>query len=81
MKNGDLLKGHIRFDKCINNVKVIFQAEIDSAGELIDFNFNCEDVIEIIEQQPKYSSEEQKFYEYRALEGFIFAVTPFNLLL
>ena len=60
--------------------KNVFQAEIDSACELIDFfNFNCEYLTEIISQQPKYSPEGMKnTMEYRALEGFIFAVTPFN---
>jgi len=60
--------------------KNIFQAEVDSACELIDFfNFNCEYLTEIINQQPKYSPEGMKnTMEYRALEGFIFAVTPFN---
>jgi len=47
---------------------------------LIDFfNFNCEYLLEILEQQPKYSPEGMKnTMEYRALEGFVFAVTPFN---
>ena len=60
--------------------KNVFQAEIDSACELIDFfNFNCEYLTEIINQQPKYSPEGMKnTMEYRALEGFVFAVTPFN---
>ena len=60
--------------------KNVFQAEIDSACELIDFfNFNCEYLYNIHKQQPKYSPEGMKnSTEYRALEGFIFAVTPFN---
>jgi len=60
--------------------KNVFQAEIDSACELIDFfNFNCEYLMEIVSQQPKYSPEGMKnTMEYRALEGFVFAVTPFN---
>ena len=60
--------------------KNIFQAEVDSACELIDFfNFNCEYLTEIMNQQPKYSPEGMKnTMEYRALEGFVFAVTPFN---
>ena len=60
--------------------KNVFQAEIDSACELIDFfNFNCEYLYNIHKQQPKYSPEGMKnSTEYRALEGFVFAVTPFN---
>jgi 1-pyrroline-5-carboxylate dehydrogenase len=60
--------------------KNIFQAEVDAACELIDFfNFNCEYLLEIINQQPKYSPKGMKnSMEYRALEGFVFAVTPFN---
>ena len=60
--------------------KNVFQAEIDAACELIDFlNFNCEYLFNIHKQQPKYSPEGmQNSTEYRALEGFIFAVTPFN---
>ena len=60
--------------------KNVFQAEIDSACELIDFfNFNCEYLYNIHKQQPKYSPEGMKnSTQYRALEGFVFAVTPFN---
>ena len=60
--------------------KNIFQAEVDAACELIDFfNFNCEYLLEIINQQPKYSPKGMKnSMEYRSLEGFVFAVTPFN---
>ena len=60
--------------------KNVFQAEIDAACELIDFlNFNCEYLYNIHKQQPKYSPEGMKnSTEYRALEGFVFAVTPFN---
>ncbi len=60
--------------------KNIFQAEIDSACELIDFfNFNCQYAQEIYANQPCISPEGFKNHlEYRPLEGFIFAVTPFN---
>ena len=60
--------------------KNVYQAEIDAACELIDFfNFNCEYLYNIHKQQPKYSPEGMKnSTEYRALEGFVFAVTPFN---
>ncbi len=60
--------------------KNIFQAEIDSACELIDFfNFNCQYAQEIYANQPCISPEGFKNHlEYRPLEGFVFAVTPFN---
>jgi 1-pyrroline-5-carboxylate dehydrogenase len=60
--------------------KNIFQAEIDSACELIDFfNFNCYYAMQIFEHQPPYSpSGTWNRMEYRPLEGFVFAVTPFN---
>ena len=60
--------------------KNVFQAEIDAACELIDFfNFNCEYLYNIHKQQPKYSPEGMKnSTQYRALEGFVFAATPFN---
>ena len=60
--------------------KNVFQAEIDAACELIDFfNFNCEYLYNIHKQQPKYSPEGMKnSMEYRSLEGFVFAVAPFN---
>ena len=83
-KMAELLKGPYRdiinASTMLGQSKNIFQAEIDSACELIDFfNFNCEYLLEILEQQPKYSPEGMKnTMEYRALEGFVFAVTPFN---
>ncbi|MDD2332667.1 MAG: L-glutamate gamma-semialdehyde dehydrogenase [Candidatus Cloacimonetes bacterium] len=60
--------------------KNIHQAEIDSACELIDFwRFNAYFAQKIYEQQPLISPKgEWNFSEYRALEGFVFAITPFN---
>jgi 1-pyrroline-5-carboxylate dehydrogenase len=60
--------------------KNAFQAEIDAACELIDFfNFNCEYVQQIYTEQPPYSPDGMwNQVEYRGLEGFVFAVTPFN---
>ncbi len=83
-KMAELLQGPYRdiinASTMLGQSKNIFQAEIDSACELIDFfNFNCEYLMEIVNQQPKYSPEGMKnTMEYRALEGFVFAVTPFN---
>jgi len=64
----------------LNQSKNVFQAEIDSACELIDFfNFNAQFAEEICSNQPLISPEGMhNSLEYRALEGFVFAVTPFN---
>lgn len=59
--------------------KTAFQAEIDSACELIDFyRFNPYYMQQIYQQQPQSSTACWNSVEYRPLEGFIFAVTPFN---
>ncbi len=64
----------------LNQSKNVYQAEIDSACELIDFfNFNCQFAQEIQNSQPLISPNQIKnSLEYRALEGFIFAISPFN---
>jgi 1-pyrroline-5-carboxylate dehydrogenase len=59
--------------------KTIFQAEIDSACELIDFfRFNSYYLTEIYREQPTSTGAVYNRMEYRPLEGFVFAVTPFN---
>jgi len=59
--------------------KTAFQAEIDAACELIDFfRFNVQYMTEIYSQQPKSTPEMWNRLEQRPLEGFIFALTPFN---
>jgi 1-pyrroline-5-carboxylate dehydrogenase len=59
--------------------KTAFQAEIDSACELIDFwRFNTKFMEEIYSQQPISSRGIWNRVEHRPLEGFVFAVTPFN---
>lgn len=59
--------------------KTVHQAEIDSACELIDFyRFNPYYMSQIYAQQPDSSPGIWNYMEYRALEGFVFAVTPFN---
>ncbi len=59
--------------------KTAHQAEIDSACELIDFyRFNPYYMSLIYAEQPDSSSGIWNYMEYRALEGFVFAVTPFN---
>jgi 1-pyrroline-5-carboxylate dehydrogenase len=59
--------------------KTAHQAEIDSACELIDFwRFNVQYMTRIYEEQPISSPGIWNRLEYRPLEGFVFAVTPFN---
>jgi 1-pyrroline-5-carboxylate dehydrogenase len=59
--------------------KTVHQAEIDAACELIDFlRFNVEFMTRIYEEQPVSSPGVWNRMEYRPLEGFVFAVTPFN---
>jgi len=59
--------------------KNIYQAEIDSACELIDFlRFNVQYMSEIYADQPESTSAAWNRVEYRPLEGFVYAVTPFN---
>ena len=63
----------------IGQSKNIYQAEIDSACELVDFlRFNVEYMSMIYEQQPQSSSAAWNRLEYRPLEGFVYAITPFN---
>ena len=64
----------------LNQSKNAFQAEIDSACELIDFfNFNAQYADEIYANQPLISPDGMHNHlEYRPLEGFVFAITPFN---
>jgi 1-pyrroline-5-carboxylate dehydrogenase len=59
--------------------KTVFQAEIDSACELIDFiRFNVHFLAEIQQQQPISGPGIHNRLEYRPLEGFVLAITPFN---
>ena len=59
--------------------KTVFQAEIDSASELIDFlRFNAHFAQELYGEQPISSHGVQNRLDYRPLEGFVYAITPFN---
>ncbi len=63
----------------LNQSKSAFQAEIDSACELIDFlRYNVKFAEQIFEQQPKSPDATWDYMEYRSLEGFILAISPFN---
>ena len=83
LKAADLLAGPYRQKMnaatMINQSKNIFQAEIDAACELIDFlKFNVKFLTEIYQNQPESSNGIWNRMEYRPLEGFIYAITPFN---
>ncbi len=59
--------------------KTVFQAEIDSACELIDFwRFNVQFAQELYEEQPLADKAAWNRLDYRPLEGFVYAITPFN---
>ncbi len=63
----------------LNMSKNVYQAEIDAACELIDFlRYNVFFKTEIYSEQPGVTPGCWNFCEYRPLEGFIFAVSPFN---
>jgi 1-pyrroline-5-carboxylate dehydrogenase len=83
LKAADLLAGPYRYKlnaaTMIGQSKNPFQAEIDSACELIDFfRFNVQYANEIYNQQPESAPGMWNRLEYRPLEGFVFALTPFN---
>ena len=83
LKAAELLAGRYRpivnAATMLNQSKTVFQAEIDAACELIDFwRFNVSYLPEIHGQQPESSAGIWNYVEYRALEGFILAITPFN---
>jgi 1-pyrroline-5-carboxylate dehydrogenase len=63
----------------LNQSKTAHQAEIDAACELIDFwRFNVDYMLRIYEQQPISAQGTWNRLEYRPLEGFVLAVSPFN---
>jgi len=83
LKAADLLatkyRPYINGTTMLGQSKNAFQAEIDSACELIDFlRFNVHFLSDIYRQQPISSPGIYNRMEYRPLEGFVFALTPFN---
>jgi len=84
LKMADLLAGPYRARlnaaTMIGQSKTVHQAEIDAACELIDFfKFNVKYMTDIYKEQPMYHApNEWNRVEYRPLEGFVYAVTPFN---
>lgn len=83
LKAADLLAGPYR-DKInaatmLGQSKTVFQAEIDSACELADFfRFNVHCAETIYRQQPENSAGIWNRVEYRPLDGFVMAISPFN---
>ncbi|MEN3322843.1 L-glutamate gamma-semialdehyde dehydrogenase [Mariniflexile soesokkakense] len=83
LKAAELVAGPYRYKinaaTMIAQSKNIFQAEIDAACELVDFlRFNVQYMTEIYSEQPKSTNDAWNRVEYRPLEGFTYAVTPFN---
>ncbi len=83
LKAADLVATKYRPYMCATTMlgqsKNAFQAEIDAACELIDFlRFNVHFLSEIYRQQPISSMGVNNRMEYRPLEGFVLAITPFN---
>ncbi|WP_266369295.1 L-glutamate gamma-semialdehyde dehydrogenase [Tellurirhabdus rosea] len=83
LKAAELLAGPYRAKinaaTMLGQSKNAYQAEIDSACEMIDFlRFNVQYATEIYQDQPRSSAGIWNRTEYRPLEGFVFALTPFN---
>ena len=83
LKAAELLSGPFRYKMnaatMIAQSKNVMQAEIDSACELIDFlRFNVEFMTEIYSNQPESAAGIWNRMQYRPLEGFVYAITPFN---
>tara|TARA_B110001454_G_C12715816_1_gene432520 strand:+ start:1494 stop:3122 length:1629 start_codon:yes stop_codon:yes gene_type:complete len=83
LRAADLIAGpyraKINASTMIAQSKNVFQAEIDASCELIDFlRFNVKFMTDIYKDQPASSSGVWNRVEYRPLEGFIYAITPFN---
>jgi len=85
LKAADLIAGPYRYlmnaATMLAHSKNIFQAEIDAVCELADFyRFNAYYMQQIYDMQPESSPTVWNYMDYRPLEGFVFAVTPFNFV-
>lgn len=83
LKAADLLAGPwrdtINASTMLGQSKTVFQAEIDAAAEIIDFwRYNPYYMQELYFEQPGSDKGIWDYVEYRPLEGFVFAITPFN---
>jgi len=85
LKAADLIAGKYRYElnaaTMLAHDKNIFQAEIDAVCELVDFwRYNVYFAEQIYNQQPDNQPLMWNRLDYRPLEGFVFAVTPFNFV-
>jgi 1-pyrroline-5-carboxylate dehydrogenase len=72
-------RAKINASTMIAQSKTVFQAEIDAACEFVDFlRFNVQFMTDIYKDQPESTSAAWNRIEYRPLEGFTYAVSPFN---
>ena len=83
LKAADLLSGpwraRMNAATMLGQSKNVYQAEIDAVAELCDFwRFNVQFMAEIYSRQPESPATVWNRMEYRPLEGFVFALTPFN---
>ena len=75
----DKYRNLINASTMLGQGKNVFQAEIDSVGETIDFlRFNAYFISKIYGEQPLSTPEQMNRVEFRPLEGFVFTITPFN---
>jgi 1-pyrroline-5-carboxylate dehydrogenase len=82
-KAAELIAGPYRYElnaaTMLGQGKNVFQAEIDAACELADFlRFNAYFAAQIYKMQPRSAAGERNQLDYRSLEGFVLAITPFN---
>jgi 1-pyrroline-5-carboxylate dehydrogenase len=85
LRAADLIAGKYRYElnaaTMLAHDKNIFQAEIDAVCELVDFwRYNVYFAEQIYDQQPDNQPLMWNRLDYRPLEGFVFAVTPFNFV-
>ena len=83
LKAADLLAGPwrdtVNAATMLGQSKTVFQSEIDAACELIDFwRLNAQYAQEIYHEQPMSSAGVWNMSDYRSLEGFVYAISPFN---
>ena len=83
LRAADLLattwRATINASTMLGQAKTVFQSEIDAACELIDFlRFNAQFAQELEDEQPLNAHGAWNSLEYRGLEGFVYAVSPFN---
>ncbi len=83
LRAADLLAGpwrdRVNASTMLGQSKTVFQAEIDAVCELIDFwRFNCKFAEQIYQEQPVSVPGMWNQLDHRPLEGFVFAVSPFN---